>query len=139
VDDYDAGIQQANFYAQTKLAFSPEIMFNASAEWKLYENLSLTWNFRHVGSQFLDNTGDPYKSLDAFWINDVRADATIMNKRSMVWTAFVAVNNLFSEKYEPNGYSFSYISGNTLYRDRYYFPMATANFMLGMHIQWNYR
>jgi iron complex outermembrane receptor protein len=139
VDDYDAGIQQANFYAQTKLAFSPEIMFNASAEWKLYENLSLTWNFRHVGSQFLDNTGDPYKSLDAFWVNDVRADATIMNKRSMVWTAFVAVNNLFSEKYEPNGYSFSYISGNTLYRDRYYFPMATTNFMLGIHIQWNHR
>jgi iron complex outermembrane receptor protein len=139
VDDYDAGIQQAYFYAQTNLAFSPEVMFNASAEWKLHEKLSLTWNVRHVGSQYLDNTSDRFKSLDAFWVSDVRADVTMMNKRRIGWTAFAGVNNLFSEKYEPNGYSFSYISENTLYRDRYYFPMATANFMLGMHIQWNHR
>jgi iron complex outermembrane receptor protein len=62
-----------------------------------------------------------------------------MNKKKIVWNAFALLNNAFSTKYAPNGYSYSYISGGDLNRDRYYFPMATANLMFGMQLQWNRR
>lgn len=139
VDNFDDGTQKAFFYDRTNLAFSPEIIANASIAWKLHRDLSLSWMSRYVGSQYLDNTSDAFKRLDAFFVNDIRLDATVMNKKKIVWNAFALLNNAFSTKYAPNGYSYSYISGGDLNRDRYYFPMATANLMFGMQLQWNRR
>ena len=47
---------------------------------------------------------------------------------------FVQANNIFSKKYEANGYSFSYIYGGKLTTENYYFPMAPFNIMTGLNI-----
>jgi iron complex outermembrane receptor protein len=43
------------------------------------------------------------------------------------------LNNIFSKKYESNGYTFSYVYGS-LTTENYYFPMAPLNGMLGINI-----
>ena len=45
------------------------------------------------------------------------------------------VNNIFSDKYEPNGYTFSYIFGGKQTTENFYFPMATINWMAGINIK----
>ena len=45
------------------------------------------------------------------------------------------LNNVFNKKYEPNGYSFSYIYGGDLNTENFYFPMAGFNFMLGVNVK----
>jgi iron complex outermembrane receptor protein len=45
------------------------------------------------------------------------------------------VNNLFNKKYEPNGYTYSYISSSQLVTANYYFPMAGTNFMIAVNVR----
>jgi iron complex outermembrane receptor protein len=45
------------------------------------------------------------------------------------------VNNVFNKKYEPNGYTFSYIYGGSVTTENYYFPMAGVNFMMGVNVR----
>jgi iron complex outermembrane receptor protein len=48
---------------------------------------------------------------------------------------FFQVSNLFSKKYEPNGYTFSYIYGGTQTTENFYFPMAPINWVLGVNVK----
>ena len=45
------------------------------------------------------------------------------------------VNNVFNKKYEPNGYTFSYVYGGQLTTENYYFPMAGINWTVGLNIR----
>ncbi len=42
----------------------------------------------------------------------------------------VLVNNVLSEKYESNGYTWGYLGGGAEFRQNYYFPQAGRNFMV---------
>jgi iron complex outermembrane receptor protein len=46
------------------------------------------------------------------------------------------VNNLFDVRYEPNGYTFSYMAGGAMTTENYFFPMAGRNLMIGLSIGW---
>jgi len=50
-------------------------------------------------------------------------------------TAIMQVNNIFNTLYEPNGYTFSYYSGNVLATENYYYPMAGTNWTIGLNIK----
>ena len=60
---------------------------------------------------------------------------TLKNKLFKEWNIIGQVNNIFNKKYEPNGYTYSYIYGGRLLRENYYFPMAGINFMVGVNIK----
>ena len=45
------------------------------------------------------------------------------------------LNNVFNKKYEPNGYTYSYIYGGQLITENFLFPMATTNFMFAVNIK----
>jgi len=42
---------------------------------------------------------------------------------------------VFNKKYEPNGYTYSYIYGGQTITENFLFPMATTNFMLAVNIK----
>jgi iron complex outermembrane receptor protein len=46
------------------------------------------------------------------------------------------INNLFNVRYEPNGYSFSYLYGGQLNTENFFFPMAGIHFMAGLTFKW---
>jgi iron complex outermembrane receptor protein len=45
------------------------------------------------------------------------------------------VNNVFSELYEANGYTFSYMYGGDFTTENYYYPQATRNFLLALGLK----
>jgi iron complex outermembrane receptor protein len=57
------------------------------------------------------------------------------NKVFKAVTFIAQLNNVFSKRYEPNGYSFSYIYGGTLITENFYFPMAQFNCMVGVNVR----
>jgi iron complex outermembrane receptor protein len=83
----------------------------------------------------LDNTEHVNKSLDPFFVQDARMVYTKKGKNRKEWSLNGSINNLFNSAYEPNGYTFSYISGGQLTTENFYFPMAGINFMLGVNIR----
>ena len=110
-------------------------MQHASAGYQLIKNGEIEWLCKYVGRQYLDNSSDKAKSLDAFFVNDLRASYTIPFKKTLKDIKLVfQLNNLFNVMYEPNGYTFSYIYNNITTTENYYFPMAGRNFMAAVNI-----
>lgn len=135
IDDYDRGIQVRNFYSRSTLAFSPSCITNGSLVVTPRKDLSVSLNGRYVSRQYLDNTHNIDRSLDPFFVQDARITYTHKGKKIKEWSLNGQINNLLNARYEPNGYTFSYITGGQLTTENYYFPMAGINYMLGATIR----
>ena len=136
IDDYDNGGQVAVKRGNPDIAFSPAIVQHASASYRIIKNGELEWLSKYVGRQYLDNSSDKAKSLDPFFVNDIRASYTIPLKKGLKEIKLIVqLNNAFNVMYEPNGYTFSYILNNTTNTENYYFPMALRNVMAAVNIR----
>lgn len=131
MDDYDNGGQQTKFYEQPDIAFSPSITGAYSINIIPAKNTELNLMGKYVSRQYLDNTQQQSRSLDAFFTQDIRVSYSWQKMARM----FVQVNNIFSTEYEPNGYTFSYYYDNQLTTENYYFPMAPINWVIGLNIK----
>ena len=135
IDDYDNGGQQMKFYNKTDISFSPAIIGSASVNVAPIKNSEISFVSKYVGRQYLDNTSQSSRSLHAYYVQDIQVSYLIETKAIKSIKVFAQCNNLFSKKYEPNGYTFSYINGGSLITENYYFPMAPVNFMAGLNIK----
>ncbi len=135
VDDYDNGGQQTKFYSKTDISFSPSVIAGGSINFLPVKNGELSLVSKYVGRQFLDNTSQRSRSLNPYYVQDIRLSYLLEKKISKETNIIIQFNNVFNKKYEPNGYSFSYIYGGELTTENYYFPMAGFNFMLGVNLR----
>ena len=90
---------------------------------------------KYVSKQYLDNTETEDRTLGSFFTQDARVSYTLKNKLFKEWNFIAQVSNIFNRKYEPNGYTYSYIAGGALSTENAYYPMAGTNFMLGVNIK----
>ncbi|MES2590286.1 MAG: TonB-dependent receptor [Bacteroidota bacterium] len=132
VDDYDNGGQQKNTYSKTDIAFSPNVIAGSTLTFEPVKNLKFSFISKYVGAQFLDNTSTATRKLDAFFVNDLRINYSFKTKYIREIGIIVAVNNLFSEKYESNGYTWGYIYGGQRIAENFYYPQAGVNYMAGL-------
>jgi len=135
IDDYDNGGQQINQYSKTDIAFSPNMVGGATINFIPLKNAELSLISKYVGTQYLDNTQNETRNLNAYYTQDVRFIYTISKKCLKELNIILQANNVFDKKYEPNGYTFSYYYGGSLTTENYYFPMAGRNFMAGVNMK----
>ena len=141
IDDYSVADfrQEAITYSNTDIAFSPNVVGSAIIEFKPVKNLSLNWLSKYVGRQFLDNTANEARSLDAFFTNDLRISYAAAPRFFKGLEVNLLINNIFNELYEPNGYTFSYFvpgdTGRELITENFYYPQAGTNFLLGLRMK----
>lgn len=133
IDDYDNGGQVTNFYKKSTIAFSPAVVAGGSINFLPMKNAEISLVGKYVGRQYLDNTTKKSRSLDAYFVQDVRLSYRLSNKLFKAVDLVLQLNNVLNKKYEANGYTFSYISGG-LTTENYYFPMAPFNCMAGVNI-----
>lgn len=135
IDDYDNGGQKVNNFTSTDIALSPSLVGTASINFLPIQSLEVSLTGKYVSKQYLDNTQNASRKLDGYFVNDLRAIYTIKRKKLKELNITGQLNNLFSTKYQPNGYTYSYIYGGETTTENYYFPMAGINFMLGLNIR----
>ncbi len=135
LDDYDNGGQQTKFYPKTDISFSPSTIAGGSINFIPIKNGEISLISKYVGRQYLDNTSQKSRSLNPYYLQDIRLSYLIENKILKETNLILQLNNVFNKKYEPNGYSFSYIYGGDLTTENFYFPMAGFNFMLGVNVK----
>lgn len=139
IDQYDSIFnytgQVANQYVQTDIAFSPNIISSGQIIYTPVKNLSLNLISRYIGSQYLDNTSNSNRQINAYWINDFRTSYTLKNKIFSEIRVAVLVNNLLNKLYESNGYTFSYAVEGETYTENYYYPQAGRNFMVNLNLK----
>ena len=135
IDDYDNGGQITNQYSSTDIAFSPNIVGGATINFIPFKNGELSFIGKYVGKQYLDNTQNESRKLDAFYTHDARFIYTISRKWIKEVNIILQANNVFDKLYEPNGYTFSYYYGGGLTTENYYFPMAGRNYVVGVNVK----
>lgn len=134
LDDYDSGGQQVNMYKKTNIAFSPSFVGGSTIGFKPTKNTEIALLSKYVSSQFLDNTANQNRKLNAFFVHDVRLQYNIKTKAIKNIGLGLQVNNVFNKLYASNGYTFSYLAGG-LVTQNFYYPQAETNFMASLNVK----
>ena len=136
VDDYDNGGQLVYQYHNTNISFSPNVVASATLNIIPLINSEISLQAKYVGRQFLDNTSHISRSIDPYFVQNIKMSYSISSKHIFKAINFIfQVNNLFNKKYESNGYTYDYFSGGALAVENYYFPMAGTNFLAAINIK----
>lgn len=134
-DDYDNGGQKSIEYKSTDISFSPAVTGSATVNIVPFKNAGISLLSKYVSRQYLDNTSNKNRSLKAYYVQDVRLSYSLKNIFVKETNIVFLLNNVFNRKYEPNGYTFSYLAGGALTTENYYYPMAGTNLMLAVNIR----
>ena len=133
-DDYDNGGQKSIHHGSTDISFSPSIVGFASIDFQPVKGLMISAPMKYISRQYLDNTSNKERSLDAYFLQDLRLSYTVRNLLVREAGIIFQLNNVFNRKYEANGYTYSYQYGGSVTTENFYYPMAGINFMAGLNI-----
>ncbi len=136
VDNYDdPNYEQTQIeHIDTDLAFSPNLVGNVGLVYLLGQHFTIDWMTKYVGDQFLDNTSDQNRKIDAFTYSNVAIYYTLEDKLCKEISIGFQCNNVFNATYENNGYTWGYIAGGERVVENFYYPQAGRNFMLRLLI-----
>ncbi len=135
IDDYDNGGQLENTYTNTTISFSPSSIIAGELIYNPTKSLALSWQSKHVGQQYLDNTENSSRKLNAYWVNNARLGYNMNMKGIKNVNLALLVNNVLNKKYESNGYTFGYLSGGALTTENFYFAQSGTNLMLSLNLK----
>ncbi|MBN8652144.1 MAG: TonB-dependent receptor [Cytophagales bacterium] len=129
-ENFDDYIEVTNTYRNTDIAFSPSVIAGSGFVVTPIANLEVTLLTKYVGQQFLDNTSNSSRVIDAYFINDLRIGYSWKPKGMREISLSGLMNNIFDVTYSSNGYTYGYFGGPTEYRQNFYYPQAGRNFMV---------
>jgi iron complex outermembrane receptor protein len=135
IDNYDTGNQLKKDYKNPDIAFSPAFVGSSELAFMPFKNTGIAFLSKYVGKEYLDNTSHSDRKIDAFFVNDLRLYYKASSPSFKNIGLSLQINNIFSQLYEANGYTFSYISGGTQSTENYYFPQATRNFLFSLSLR----
>lgn len=135
VDDFDNGNQKMFSYTGKDISFSPAVIAATTLTLIPIKNSEILLSGKYVGRQFLDNTGNRARSLSDFYVQDIRMIYSLTKSALPESSLVLQFNNIFNRSYEPNGYTYNYISGSVLQTENYVYPMAGFNWMVGINIK----
>ena len=152
IDDWGTGAQHKETYENTTMAFSPTVVSASSFTFTPLEGLSFGLISKYVGEQYIDNTQDSNRMLDAYFVNNLKAEYKFEIGFFEEIAITALVNNIFNVKYESNAWIYKYKSGDGSYDGSYgniystdrgngyydmagYFPQAGTNFLIGLRLK----
>lgn len=135
VMDYDVFDYKLINHGKTDISFSPNVIVGSQLAYTIHKNIELALLTKYVGKQYLDNTSDDSRKLDAYFTNDIRLSWTVRPSWMKEISLNVLVNNIFNEVYASNGYTYGYFSGAKLIQENFYFPQAGTNFLVGVNFK----
>ncbi|MGE5406293.1 MAG: TonB-dependent receptor [Methanosarcina sp.] len=111
------------------IAYSPSIVWSSDINYsKGFFGIHLISKF--VGKQYFDNTMSEDRSIDPYFVNNIRIDLSpkIASLKKMDIQFYI--NNILNESYENNAYGGNWYEDGAEKSWSYYFPQAGVNYML---------
>lgn len=127
--------QVAVQHQNTSISFSPNSIAAVGVTLKPIKKLDVTFQGKHVGRQFLDNTSTIKRSIAAYQVMDMLINYTITGKRLKELVITGGVYNLFNASYSTNGYTYAAYVGETLNTYTNLAPAAPLNFLAGLKLK----
>jgi iron complex outermembrane recepter protein len=144
VDQYENEIdwfmsenQKVTALGTTNISFSPSIVAGSQLRIEPLKNLGFTLISKYVGKQYLDNTSNATRMLDAYLVNNIKIDYLLRVGGLANMRLEVYVNNLLNENYVANGwiYRAAFANGSPEYREDGFYPQAGINFMTRLAVE----
>jgi iron complex outermembrane receptor protein len=136
IDDWDHwGEQITEALGTTDIAFSPTVIAGSNVSLKAFKSLYINLQSTYVSRQYLDNTSSVDRSLNAYFVNNLKFDYTLPQKLVKRCAFFASINNLLNENYESNGWVYSYYAAGKKEKLDGLFPQAGISYLLGMTIE----
>ena len=129
--DWNEVVVVENKYKNTDIAFSPNVIAAGNIVYMPAKGLSLMLQTKYVGKQFLDNTSNAKRAIDAYQTVDGRLSYSIYPKKMREISFNILVNNMLNSLYSSNGYTYSYVY-EKLITENFYYPQAGTNFLMGL-------
>jgi iron complex outermembrane receptor protein len=137
---YDYGANFDDFrvveieHQNTDISFSPNVVAGSDLTYST-NGFSASLLTKYVGKQYLDNTSNNDRSIDAYLTNDIRLayNFNIGSIENIGLT--LLVNNVLNEEYSSNGYTWGYYYGADLYQQNNYYPQAGRHFLAGVSVK----
>lgn len=131
-DDYDNGGQIVEYYKNTDIAFSPNIIGAIGIHYSVSNKLSLELLGKYVGRSYMDNTQNKQRSLNPYYIVDFNTYYQVLKNKNWDIDAKFSIMNITNSLYANNGYTFSYLSDQRMITENFYYPQAGINFLIGL-------
>ena len=128
-DNWDTSVQDKQTLINKTISFSPSIIAGSVIDYYPFKNFQLSLSTKYVGKQYIDNTQNTERMLNAYLEQNVSFLYTIKSKIFKELTCQFVVNNLFDKKYETNAWVYKYNEGGSLHMMDGYFPQALINYM----------
>ncbi len=130
MDDYTNGYEVlAITYNNTDISYSPNIIVGNALEFTLAKYFNVALNTKYVGDQYLDNTMENTKKLNAYLVNDLLINFKKELKNRSELTLGLKIGNILNEHYANNGYTYSYKWVDTV-TETFVFPQAGRNYLV---------
>lgn len=153
VDNWDTGWQGVIHHENTDIAFSPTLLANLQAEYKILDGAAHALIFdvtgRYVGKQYVDNTSNPGSLLDEYFVTDAALHWEWKSLWANEFRLSLFAKNIFDHQYESNGWIYRFNSpsynpvpddpyaaeeGSGTYHLKGYFPQAGRHLFLSLKI-----
>ena len=113
-------------YDNVPLTFSPGIISGYELSVNPIKKLDITLFGKYVGRQYLDLTGNAEKSLDRYFINNLRLTYLLKPKWAENIRLSAQCNDILNIKYASNGYVWDDVP--------YFYPQAGLNLLTGIEV-----
>jgi iron complex outermembrane receptor protein len=117
------------------ISFSPSVIAASVFDYIPFNNFHLGLNTKYVGKQYIDNTQNSERQLDAYMVQNLSFLYLIKNKIFKELSCQFFLNNLFNAKYETNAWVYKYHEGGSLKVMDGYFPQAGINYMFKISLK----
>jgi len=137
VDDYDNGGQILVEHNNADIAFSPNLVANGIVSFRPIKNVTADFIYQYVGNQFMDNTSNNARQLNAYSICNLRFNYAINNvlKNVPLIELGLQITNLFNQLYASNGYTYSYFYSGQTTTENFYFPQSGVNVLGSLRVR----
>jgi iron complex outermembrane receptor protein len=134
-DNWDTWGQDNMTLKNKTISFSPSIISGSLIDYDPFKNFHLGLSTKYVGKQYIDNTQNSERMLNAYLVQNLTFSYVIKSKMLKEVTCQFAVNNLFDKKYETNAWVYKYIEGGAQHIMDGYFPQAGMNWMFKIDVK----
>ena len=126
-------------HANTNISMSPNVVAAAGIHTLVFQRartqLELDFVTKYVGKQYLDNTSNENRTIDAYAVSDIKSTYTLQTKFMPSIKLQAALTNIFIKEYAPSGYNYNYYYGGQLSATNVYYPQAKRMLMLSLIFQ----
>lgn len=138
---YDYGVDWSGYtpvpteFEDTDISFSPNIIGGSQLTYSPVKGFEASLRSKYVGKQYLDNTGNDARSIDPYFVNDLRLSYNFSFSSVKNINLSLLTNNIFDVTYSSNGYTFGYAGGGAEIRENYFYPQAGRNFLMALNLR----